>query len=35
MQGMAIDVPAWVVAAYLRSPWKPRAGQMLVVARKA
>jgi SAM-dependent methyltransferase len=27
-------VPAWLVAAYLRSPFKPAAGQMLVVARK-
>jgi SAM-dependent methyltransferase len=24
----------WLVALYLRSPWKPFAGQMLVVARK-
>ena len=24
----------WLVALYMRSPWKPFAGQMLVVARK-
>jgi SAM-dependent methyltransferase len=24
----------WLVALYMRSPWKPLAGQMLVVARK-
>lgn len=33
---MKSGLPArpWLVAAYLRSPWKPRAGQMLIVARK-
>ena len=34
MQGIRTSVPPWVIRAYLRSPIKPRAGQMLVVARK-
>jgi len=34
MQGTRVPVTAWLVGAYLRSPIKPAAGQMLVVARK-
>lgn len=34
MQGARIPITGWLVAAYLRSPFKPRAGQMLVVATK-
>jgi cyclopropane fatty-acyl-phospholipid synthase-like methyltransferase len=34
MQGVGRPVPSWLVHAYLRSPVKPGAGQMLVVARK-
>jgi SAM-dependent methyltransferase len=34
MRNVRCRVPGWVVAAYLRSPWKPGAGQMLVVARR-
>ena len=34
MQGSAITPRAWMVRAYLASPFRPRAGQMLVVARK-
>jgi len=34
MQGIGRPVPSWLVRAYLRSPLKPRAGQMLVIARK-
>jgi SAM-dependent methyltransferase len=34
MRGVHIRVPAWVVRAYLASPVKPGAGQMLVVARR-
>ncbi|HUO50632.1 MAG TPA: class I SAM-dependent methyltransferase [Candidatus Paceibacterota bacterium] len=29
------SVPAWVIRAYLRSPWRPKAGQMLLVCRRA
>lgn len=29
------DVPAWLVRVYLASPWRPRAAQMYMVARKA
>ena len=29
-----IPVAGWLVRLYLLSPWKPRAGQMLLVARK-
>lgn len=35
MQGSAITPRAWMVRAYLASPFRPRAGQMCVVARKA
>jgi SAM-dependent methyltransferase len=35
MRGVRGSVPAWLVRAYLASPWKPRAGQMLVVATRA
>ncbi len=35
MQGAAITPRAWMVRAYLASPFRPRAGQMLVVARKS
>ena len=35
MQGAGGAVRPWLIRAYLRSPIKPRAGQMLVVARKA
>lgn len=34
MRDVHIRVPAWVVRAYLASPVKPGAGQMLVVARR-
>lgn len=34
MQGSRMPMPGWLVTAYLRSPFKPGAGQMLVVARK-
>jgi SAM-dependent methyltransferase len=34
MQGAGALVKPWLVRAYLRSPIRPRAGQMLVVARK-
>ena len=34
MRGVQMRVPAWVVRAYLASPVKPGAGQMLVVARR-
>lgn len=34
MQGARVTPRPWMVRAYLRSPWKPGAGQMLVVARK-
>ncbi len=34
MQGSAVTPRAWMVRAYLASPFRPRAGQMLVVARK-
>lgn len=35
MRGLRVPVPGWVVRAYLHSPIKPAAGQMLVVARRA
>jgi SAM-dependent methyltransferase len=35
MREVGVRVPAWLVRAYLRSPLKPRAGQMLIVARRA
>lgn len=34
MRGVGGPVPSWLVHAYLRSPFKPGAGQMLVVARR-
>jgi SAM-dependent methyltransferase len=34
MQGARGTIPAWLIKAYLRSPIKPRAGQMLIVAGK-
>jgi SAM-dependent methyltransferase len=35
MRGIRSTIPAWLIRAYLRSPVKPLAGQMLIVARKA
>jgi SAM-dependent methyltransferase len=34
MQGVRPAIPPWLIRAYLRSPFKPRAGQMLMVGRK-
>jgi SAM-dependent methyltransferase len=34
MRGIRTSIPAWLIRAYLRSPVKPFAGQMLIVARK-
>jgi SAM-dependent methyltransferase len=34
MQGVRVPVTAWLVKAYLLSPLKPAAGQMLVMAQK-
>jgi SAM-dependent methyltransferase len=34
MKGSAIPVNAWLVRCWLRSPIKPGAGQMLIVARR-
>jgi SAM-dependent methyltransferase len=34
MKGARTTIPSWLIRAYLRSPFKPRAGQMLIVARK-
>ncbi len=34
MRDVKRTVPAWLVRAYLASPWKPRAGQMLIVATR-
>jgi len=34
MRGVRGSVPAWLVRLYLRFPFRPRAGQMLVVAGK-
>jgi cyclopropane fatty-acyl-phospholipid synthase-like methyltransferase len=34
MRQTALPIRPWLVAAYLRSPIKPLAGQMLVIARK-
>ena len=34
MRGTRWPIAPWLVRAYLRSPIKPRAGQMLVIARK-
>ena len=33
MQGARVPITSWLVTAYLRSPVKPGAGQMLVIAR--
>ncbi len=35
MQGTSMPVTTWLVTAYLLSPIKPAAGQMLVIAQKA
>jgi hypothetical protein len=34
MQGTRVPLTSWLVKAYLLSPIKPAAGQMLVIARK-
>jgi SAM-dependent methyltransferase len=34
MRGSRLPIRRWLVQAYLQSPFKPLAGQMLVVARK-
>ncbi|MBP7992030.1 MAG: class I SAM-dependent methyltransferase [Candidatus Magasanikbacteria bacterium] len=34
MSATSLPVPAWVIRLYLRLPWRPLAGQMLVVATK-
>ena len=34
MQGAGRTIRPWLIKAYLRSPIKPRAGQMLIVAQK-
>ena len=34
MRGFRVPIRAWMVRAYLRSPLKPGAGQMLVVGRR-
>jgi SAM-dependent methyltransferase len=34
MQGARIPIASWMVKAYLMSPFKPAAGQMLVIAEK-
>lgn len=34
MQGARIPIAGWLVKAYLKSPFKPAAGQMLVIAQK-
>ncbi len=34
MRDVSWTIPSWVVRAYLHSPFKPGAGQMLVVARR-
>jgi hypothetical protein len=34
MHGATLPIRPWLVRAYLRSPIKPMAGQMLVVAHK-
>ena len=34
MQGARIPIASWLVKAYLLSPFKPAAGQMLVIAKK-
>jgi SAM-dependent methyltransferase len=34
MRDSRLPIAPWLVRAYLNSPWKPMAGQMLVVARR-
>jgi hypothetical protein len=34
MRGRRLPVPSWIVRAYLRSPVRPWAGQMLIVGRR-
>jgi hypothetical protein len=34
MRDSRLPIAPWLVRAYLHSPWKPMAGQMLVVARR-
>jgi SAM-dependent methyltransferase len=34
MQGARLTMRPWLIRAYLRSPFKPGAGQMLIVGRK-
>src|SRR5262245_43403558 len=34
MRGSKLPIRPWTIRAYLRSPFKPMAGQMLVVARR-
>lgn len=34
MRNAHVPAPYWLVSAYLRSPVKPRAGQMLVIAQR-
>jgi SAM-dependent methyltransferase len=34
MRGTRLPIRPWIVRAYLRSPFRPAAGQMLIVARK-
>ena len=34
MQGVRVPLARWLVKAYLMSPFKPAAGQMLVIAQK-
>ena len=34
MKNVRGSVPPWLVRAYIRSPFKPRAGQMLIIATK-
>ncbi len=34
MQGARVPIAGWLVKAYLLSPFKPAAGQMLVIAQK-
>jgi hypothetical protein len=35
MKDTSAPIAPWIVRAYLRSPIKPRAGQMLIVAQRA
>jgi len=34
MRGTRIPIRPWIVRAYLRSPLKPMAGQMLVIGHR-